>query len=98
MPERPCLVQLCLLILLSAILGASPCGADDRPNIVFILIDDLGWTDLGFMGSDFYQTPNIDRLASQGMTFTNAYMCAASHRTAVRPACSDRSILANIRR
>ena len=78
MPARPCLVQLCLLILLSAILGASPCRADDRPNIVFILIDDLGWTDLGFMGSDFYQTPNIDRLASQGMTFTNAYMCAAN--------------------
>jgi len=44
-----------------------------RPNIVFILIDDLGWRDVGFMGSRFYETPNIDRLASQGMVFTRAY-------------------------
>ncbi len=44
-----------------------------RPNIVFILADDLGWTDLGCYGSTFYRTPNIDRLASQGMRFTNAY-------------------------
>jgi arylsulfatase A-like enzyme len=43
------------------------------PNIVFILADDLGWTDLGCFGSTFYQTPNIDRLAQQGMRFTNAY-------------------------
>ncbi len=44
-----------------------------RPNIVFILIDDLGWTDAGFMGSDYYETPNIDRLAAEGVVFTNAY-------------------------
>ena len=44
-----------------------------RPNIVFFLVDDLGWTDVGCMGSKFYQTPNIDRLASQGMKFTQAY-------------------------
>jgi arylsulfatase A-like enzyme len=44
-----------------------------RPNIVFILTDDLGWTDLGCFGSTFYETPNIDRLASQGMKFTSAY-------------------------
>ncbi len=43
------------------------------PNIVFILMDDLGWTDLGCQGSDFYQTPNIDRLAREGMRFTQAY-------------------------
>jgi arylsulfatase A len=47
---------------------------DDRPpNIVHILIDDMGWTDLGCMGSDLYETPNIDRLASQGLRFDNAY-------------------------
>jgi arylsulfatase A-like enzyme len=44
-----------------------------RPNFVFILADDLGWADLGCYGSTYYQTPNIDRLASQGMRFTNAY-------------------------
>ena len=44
-----------------------------RPNIIFIFIDDMGWRDVGFMGSKYYETPNIDRLARQGMVFTNAY-------------------------
>ena len=43
-----------------------------RPNIVFILIDDMGWTDVGCYGSRFHETPNIDRLASHGMKFTDA--------------------------
>jgi arylsulfatase A-like enzyme len=46
---------------------------DNKPNIVFILTDDLGWRDLGIYGSSFYETPNIDRLASQGMRFMDAY-------------------------
>ena len=45
----------------------------DKPNIVFILIDDMGWKDLTCTGSLFYETPNIDRLAAEGMRFTNAY-------------------------
>ncbi len=49
-----------------------------KPNIIYINIDDLGWTDLGFQGSSFYETPNIDRLAAQGMVFTNAYASAAN--------------------
>jgi len=44
-----------------------------RPNFVFFLVDDLGWTDLGCYGSTFYETPNVDRLAAKGMRFTNAY-------------------------
>ena len=49
-------------------------SAESRPpNFVFILIDDLGWTDLGCFGSKFYKTPNIDRLAEGGMKFTAAY-------------------------
>lgn len=47
-----------------------------RPNFVFILLDDMGWRDLGCYGSEFYETPNIDRLAAQGMTFTDAYAAA----------------------
>lgn len=44
-----------------------------QPNVVFILVDDLGWTDLGCYGSDLYETPNIDQLAAEGTHFTNAY-------------------------
>ncbi len=44
-----------------------------RPNVVFLLVDDLGWSDLRCTGSTFYQTPNVDRLAAEGVRFTNAY-------------------------
>jgi arylsulfatase A-like enzyme len=44
-----------------------------KPNFVFFLIDDLGWADLGCYGSKFYETPNIDRLAKEGMRFTDGY-------------------------
>lgn len=44
-----------------------------RPNVVFILADDLGWRDTGCYGSTFYETPNIDRIAARGMRFTQAY-------------------------
>lgn len=48
-------------------------AAADTPNIVFFFIDDLGWTDLGCQGSDYYRTPSIDGLAESGMVFTDAY-------------------------
>ena len=44
-----------------------------QPNFIVILADDLGWKDVGFMGCEFFETPNIDRLAKQGMKFTSAY-------------------------
>ena len=44
-----------------------------KPNFVFILIDDMGFKDLGFMGSRYYETPDIDKLAGEGVVFTNAY-------------------------
>ncbi len=44
-----------------------------NPDIVFILVDDLGYTDLSCMGSNYYETPNIDRIAENGMNFTNGY-------------------------
>ena len=59
--------------LLFLIALASRASAADKPNVIFFFIDDLGWTDLGFMGSEYYETPNIDRLASEGMVFTDAY-------------------------
>ena len=62
-------------------LGAAACcapslfGAEKhpRPNIIFMLADDLGWMDTGIYGSTFYDTPNIDALARRGMRFTSAY-------------------------
>ena len=49
-----------------------------RPNIVLIFIDDMGWKDTSANGSDLYETPNIDALAADGMTFTNAYAAAGN--------------------
>ena len=49
---------------------------ESRPNFVFFLVDDLGWTDLGCYGSTFHETPNLDRLASGGFVFTDAYTCS----------------------
>ena len=51
--------------------------ASERPNFVFFLVDDLGWTDLGCYGSSFYETPHVDRLARSGMRFTDAYAACA---------------------
>ncbi len=48
-------------------------AAAEKPNIVFIMTDDLGVRDLSCYGSDFYRTPNLDRLASEGMKFDRAY-------------------------
>ncbi len=53
----------------------SSCLSDKKipPNVVFFLVDDLGWKDITCYGSDFYQTPNIDKLAEEGVLFTDAY-------------------------
>nr|NIP92505.1 sulfatase-like hydrolase/transferase [Akkermansiaceae bacterium] len=62
------------LSILSLTLGALCLSLHAAPpNIVFILVDDLGWSDLGCYGADLHETPHIDRLASQGMRFTQAY-------------------------
>ncbi len=47
--------------------------AEAPPNVIFFLVDDLGWSDVGCYGSQFYETPAIDQLAAEGMLFTNAY-------------------------
>src|SRR5829696_2919130 len=66
------LVALALALTAGALPAAEPAG---RPNVVFILADDLGWTDLGCQGSKYYQTPNIDKLAAAGLRFTHGYTC-----------------------
>lgn len=65
----------CLIIVLSLCVASIATGAQRKPNIVFILADDLGWTDVGCMGSKYYETPHIDRLASQGTKFLNHHHC-----------------------
>ena len=60
--------------------NANPKPNIAKPNIILFLIDDLGWADLGLTGSTFYETPNIDRLASEGVFFSDAY--------AANPVCS----------
>ena len=70
-----------MLLMLWVLLPGLLVAADDKdadakptgPSFVFILVDDLGWTDLGCYGSTFYDTRNVDRLAAGGMRFTNAY-------------------------
>ena len=56
---------------IGACLSCSP--SSTPPNIVLIYADDLGWRDLSVQGSTYYETPNIDRLAEEGMRFTDAY-------------------------
>lgn len=57
---------------------ASIAQKERKPNIVLIFADDLGYKDAGFTGSKFFETPNIDALAKQGMIFTNAYAAAGN--------------------
>ena len=65
----PFLIAL-LLLPSQAVEPSSP-----KPNIIFIMADDLGWTDLATYGSKYYETPNIDKLAAQGMKFSNHHHC-----------------------
>lgn len=57
-------------------LPVTAADVDDRPNILLIMVDDLGWMDLACQGNKLVETPNIDRLAKQGMRFTDAYAAA----------------------
>jgi arylsulfatase A-like enzyme len=63
-------------LLLGSVLGFcvdAQAEKNARPNIVVFVADDLGWSDLGYTGSSFYESPNIDALSKRGMIFTNAY-------------------------
>ena len=69
------MTRFAILLIFTTFLACQPADNNQRkaPNILFILADDLGYHDLGCMGSNYYQTPNIDKIAQQGMIFTNGY-------------------------
>ena len=70
--------RLILLALTCIMLVSCSFDKGEKPNIVLINIDDLGWMDVGFNGSEYYETPNLDAMAAQGMIFTNAYASASN--------------------
>lgn len=68
-------IALCTLTLSVALANTD----GDKPNVLLVLVDDLGWNDLGCMGSTFYETPNIDKIARNGVKFTQGYAgCSVS--------------------
>lgn len=71
-----------LLFFALSVLFAAACVPTvtevEKPNVVFILADDLGWADLGVMGSSYYETPHLDALTAEGMLFRQAYAGAAN--------------------
>src|SRR5215204_4563284 len=85
MKRRKALKALLNAILLStlppylalAAAGTSASKRSKRPNVILILADDLGYSELGSYGNQFNKTPNLNRLACEGMRFTNAYASAA---------------------
>jgi arylsulfatase A-like enzyme len=72
--------KIILLIFVSTLMSFTFPKPVKKPNVIFFLVDDMGWMDIGVNGSTFYETPNIDRLASEGVRFTQAY--------AASPVCS----------
>lgn len=79
-----CFVRLiqamCIALVLPCAVQAETSSRSEstKPNIVLIFADDLGWKDVGYQGTDFYETPNIDKLTSQGVVFTQAYAGAGN--------------------
>src|SRR5262245_27199886 len=99
---RRCLVALMVIGMVGAGVGANvACGAEPvqqpqptsrPPNVVLIYADDLGWGDVGFNGRTTWQTPNLDRLASQGTIFKRFYagavVCAPSRGVLLTGKCT----------
>lgn len=67
-----------ILFTFNIFYGQDETSKEERPNIILINIDDMGWKDVGFMGSKYYETPTIDALAAEGMIFNQAYAAAAN--------------------
>ena len=82
----PLVVSLLLGCVIPQVSPAEAKETPKKPNVIFFLIDDLGWTDVACNGSEFYETPNVDALAKQGMRFTDAY-AACTVCSPTRAAC-----------
>lgn len=78
--KKPYITMILTMVILLITPACKLIKKDIKPNIVFFLVDDLGWKDIGANGSTFYETPHIDRLAGEGVRFTQAY--------AASPVCS----------
>ena len=74
---RVLLLILAYGLALSSGVIAKHSGKEPKPNFLFLLVDDLGWADLACYGSTFHETPHLDRLAREGVRFTDAYTAAS---------------------
>lgn len=74
--QSPLVMLAFLLVIQNLTTIAARADEAKQPNVIFILADDLGWSELGCYGNTFHETPHLDRLAKQGMRFTNAYAAA----------------------
>lgn len=70
----PTLLRLAVAVVCLILLGPAV-RAEERPNVILILADDLGWKDAGFRGSKYYETPRLDAFANESVEFTRAYAC-----------------------
>ena len=66
-------IFLVIILFAGVVTLANSKNNSGKPNVVFFVVDDLGWKDITCFGSDFYQTPNVDKLAAMGTRFSNAY-------------------------
>src|SRR3546814_13972296 len=64
-------ISICILLIFIA--GFKAAGQEQKPNIILILTDDMGWMDSEPYGNTYYETPHLTRLANEGMLFTDAY-------------------------
>ena len=71
-------IGLIILLVISFFGKSFSQNKTSRPNIIYINVDDLGWKDVGFMGSTYFETPNIDKLSKEGMVFTQGYAAASN--------------------
>ncbi|MDP7306672.1 MAG: sulfatase [Roseibacillus sp.] len=76
MRSFPVLLTACILLQPGVLIANTGKNAP-KPNFLFLLVDDLGWADLGCYGSTFHETPHLDRLAKEGVRFTDAYTAAS---------------------